>query len=718
MKGRFHTVATFLTYAYLLRVPLLIGLALITLPPFALWSPVESLLKNLFVLTAGNIFWAMIVALILAWSLVVVSRVVLLNGEERFGIDQWMTQDTFRGSYLFWGALPTLSLFACACIEKVRDLSFIPWWQWLGAAFGGALIAYVAGFFGLVLSVALAPHYKNPADRRFDIPFPFSKKILRWADGFRLPRPGWLPRWDLNRLPLDLRRGYLDYGGHLYPGHWLVLMMLLISALVYWGVGFYTQARLGMSSSVPAIAYVLILMLVANWVLTMLAFFLDRYRVPLLVPIALFCLLGGLSTRSDHYFALANAVQIPKVSPSETLAVRAPKYPLANRPNGGVTVVATAGGGIQAAGWTARVLTGLQQQCPLEPQRTFADSIAAISAVSGGAVGTIFFVNRYDTKGASPGFHAGPAELDGIIAQAETSALSEVAWAVAYVDPPRLFFPYLRISEAQMTLDRGFVLEQTWREAGSVTASLSEWRDGVTLGFRPAVIFNSTLAETGQPFLLATTDFDTGDKKPARETLIRAYPNRDMPVARAARLAASFPYVSPATRALTDKFEHHVVDGGYYDNFGIDSLAAWLDQALEKIDEHKRPDVLLIQIRSFPTGGSPNPTAKGWFYQTYAPLNAFMSVRTTAQLVRDREELTWLRDKWFAKDKVRISFATFEFPGEDAPLSWALTRNQEARIEVEWEKILKERKDVEIVQSFCNPHPQVGEIPFAAKEPR
>ncbi len=132
MNGRFHTVTTFLSYAYLLRVPVLIGLGLIVLPPFALCSPAKSLLKNLFVLTAENILWAMIVALILAWSLVIVSRVVLLNGEERFGIDQWMTQDIFRGSYLFWGALPTLSLFACACVEKARDLSWIPWWQWLG----------------------------------------------------------------------------------------------------------------------------------------------------------------------------------------------------------------------------------------------------------------------------------------------------------------------------------------------------------------------------------------------------------------------------------------------------------------------------------------------------------------------------------------------------------------------------------------------------------
>src|SRR5438094_521060 len=54
-------------------------------------------------------------------------------------------------------------------------------------------------------------------------------------------------------------------------------------------------------------------------------------------------------------------------------------------PHGRVVVVASAGGGIQAAAWTARVLTGLQHELP-----EFANSIAALSGVSGGAVGTMF----------------------------------------------------------------------------------------------------------------------------------------------------------------------------------------------------------------------------------------------------------------------------------------------------------------------------------------
>lgn len=725
MSGRFHTIATFFSYAYLLRIPILIGVVLIALPPIALWwAPARPLLENLFVLTAGNIFWAMIVALTLAWSLLVVWRVVLLNGEERFGIEQWKKQDTLRGRNLFWAGLPTLPLFVCAYVEKVRALSWIPWWKWLGAAFGGALIAYVAGFAALVLSVTLAPHYEGeagPAEERYDIPFPFSKRILRWADKFRLipfADPDRPARWAKVHVPKDLRSGYLDRDGHLYPGHWFVLMLLVISVILYEVVGSFKRAHLGMPSSVPALTYLFILMLVINWLLSMIAFFLDRYRIPLLAPIFLFCTLGGQFSQSDHYFELRDGISIRQVSPSDTLIIRSRRHPLPKNSNG-VVVVATAGGGIQAAGWTARVLTGLQEQCSLVPGSNFADSIAAISAVSGGAVGTLFFVNQYKTVGVSPGFHASPADLQRIIDQAEAPALSDIAWAMAYVDPFRIFFPYRRNSAEEKTLDRGFVLEQTWRNRGSIYAYLSNWREGVTQGWRPGVIFNATIAETGQPFLLATTDFDTGGLSPARQTLTKAYPNCDMPVVTATRLAASFPYVSPAARPLSTKPEYHIVDGGYYDNFGVDSLAAWLDQALSGLPLGSRPDVLVIQIRSFPSDAIRAPASKGWFYQSYAPVDALMSVRTTAQLVRDREELTLLKEKWSTLDHARIEFATFEFTGEDAPLSWELTENQKNKIEIGWQRILTEggkNNDLQAVRSFCNP--QTVEMPAAASAPR
>jgi hypothetical protein len=412
---------------------------------------------------------------------------------------------------------------------------------------------------------------------------------------------------------------------------------------------------------------------------------------------------------------LRDGVSVIDVDPADALTSHLPSdlRPWLHSKNGGVVVVATAGGGIQAAGWTAKVLTGLQEECwSVSGEKVnFANSIAAISAVSGGAVGTLFFANAYNTSATSPGFNAPAGGVAEIVRQAESPALSDTGWAMVYVDPYPIFFPYFRTSDQQKKLGRGYVLEQTWANQGGIHAYLSNWREGVTEGKRPAVIFNATIAETGQPFLLATTDFNTGSVIPARQTFVQAYPNSDLPVVTATRLAASFPYVSPAARPLSHKPEYHLVDGGYYDNFGVDSLSAWLDQALSSLKPGSRPDVLFIQIRSFPTDAFPGPVNRGWFYQSYAPIAGLMSVRTTAQLVRDREKLELLQAKW-AKDEdhVRIEKAEFVFPGQDAPLSWQLTEKQKTEINAQWEDTLykpnnENAESMKTVRKFCTPVP-------------
>src|SRR5215813_13317234 len=86
-----------LAYCYLLRVPLLLGFALVGLPFAALInsSPLRALLENLFALDTGATFLSTVVAVVLAWSLVLACRVVFLNGELRFGVIQLIQQKNF-----------------------------------------------------------------------------------------------------------------------------------------------------------------------------------------------------------------------------------------------------------------------------------------------------------------------------------------------------------------------------------------------------------------------------------------------------------------------------------------------------------------------------------------------------------------------------------------------------------------------------------------------
>ncbi len=166
-----------------------------------------------------------------------------------------------------------------------------------------------------------------------------------------------------------------------------------------------------------------------------------------------------------------------------------------------------------------------------------------------------------------------------------------------------------------------------------------------------------------------------------------------------------------------------MADGGYYDNYGVSSLIAWLDEAFTGLQKEGKalPDVLVVQIRSFPDDALTPPTNKGWFFQSYAPVSALLHVRTTAQLVRDREALTLFAQRW-AKSSTkggpsdRIHFASFQFQGSDAPLSWKMNQRQIDEIANQWKEVVagpETNTDLLVVHCFfdvayCSQLPKKG----------
>lgn len=77
---------------------------------------------------------------------------------------------------------------------------------------------------------------------------------------------------------------------------------------------------------------------------------------------------------------------------------------------------------------------------------------------------------------------------------------------------------------------------------------------------------------------------------------------------------------------------------------------AWLAGALDSLPKGAaKPDILLLQIRSFPPDAIPRAKRKTWFYQSYAPIDALFNVRTTGQLLRDAEALKEFEQAYSAK---------------------------------------------------------------------
>ncbi|MBI1896808.1 MAG: patatin-like phospholipase family protein, partial [Acidobacteria bacterium] len=344
----------------------------------------------------------------------------------------------------------------------------------------------------------------------------------------------------------------------------------------------------------PTLGSVLVLMIMLVWIFSGAAYFFDRYRVPVLVVFALILIGAAQFPQSDHYYDSSRSLHRFPVSPSDALF-------RSRYPTDSAIVVAASGGGIQAAAWAARVLTGLAEatadiRVPGTDVAAFAPAVRVVSSVSGGSVAALYFVAA---------FNSGSLELSQMRRQiyepAVASSLDEAAWGLVYPDMVRSFAPLL----LSPRIDRGWAMERAWSRFGAQPERLADWRADVLRGGRPAVLFNATITETGERLLLSTLDLPSAA---GRRNFydVPHYGEYDVSPVTAARLSASFPYVTPVARIsapVPRDRRYHIADGGYYDNFGIVSLADVLIRGLPKGAPVRC--VLLLQILGEDAAGDP-----------------------------------------------------------------------------------------------------------------
>ncbi|HEV7922517.1 MAG TPA: hypothetical protein VGR02_17170, partial [Thermoanaerobaculia bacterium] len=225
-------------------------------------------------------------------------------------------------------------------------------------------------------------------------------------------------------------------------------------------------------------------------------------------------------------------------------------------------VITTSGGGIRAAAWTSAVLSKLAHCSPIA---NFPYHVRLITGASGGMVGAADFIARLPPPGVAG---ARPCEASSIA----RDALDPVARALALRDVPKLFLPF-------HFADRGVALEQAWIDnSAPMGKPLGELAAGEAAGWRPSLVFTPMFAEDGRRLIVSnldcsrmTTAADPLDPKNGYSVraveLLRIAPDaRTMPLATAARMNASFPFVSPGAEGpFTPR--RHIVDAGYYDNY-------------------------------------------------------------------------------------------------------------------------------------------------------
>jgi hypothetical protein len=659
------SVLLWIEYAYLLRFQL-VAAALLALGLPLAYHFLPSVFVGLF--DARNcvsfviVVWA---AFQLAWTILVTSRLVIVYGPDRF-----IRATSIHPSPVGAGMVSAFGVLALPVVAVlfIGTAGPGPAWKILAAVLGLLLAIGV-----LVLTASLHFAIEDPSGHSAEAIFPsfgFLTKATRPTSSF----------WafigtHLARLPEDLTAGILDKT-RLRSGHEMAAIALAVFLVLYASLGgVFSPSHSNPENQPAALFFLLLLLTILTWFFSGAAFFLDRTRLPVLTTILVASLLTGVM-RTDHEFVVReNNAPEARLSPPDILN----KWKETRGKNSQtILVVATAGGGIRAAAWTAEVMTRLE----LNGCGAVSDSLVLVSSVSGGSVGSMFVVAPYSGKGDYP---ASDDELATIRFNAERSSLSAVGWGLAYPDLARTV-PVLG-SFVPETYDRGWSLENTWatgwREKGLETPTMKSWREDVRAGSRPAVIFNATSSETGDRFLISSTDMSMDTSSVGTERFFSLFPSGNMEVTTAARLSATFPYVSPLARPSAGPIAaaYHVGDGGYYDNSGLLSAVEWLRDAGAAL---KGKRILLILIDAKP-GQEKVGSSWSWQRQLVGPIETLLHVRTSSQQVRDSIELEMVHDYLASNPRVDVTPIPFLFATRSpAPLSWHLTKDQLRQVGDSW----------------------------------
>jgi len=452
---------------------------------------------------------------------------------------------------------------------------------------------------------------------------------------------------------------------------------------------------------IPPLAAVLLLLMVLGLGFSGLGFLLDASRIPVLGAFLVLSLAMNLAVPGEHFLpslSKDDAEQAREASNLNCASCPAAESPdVAQQPASGqppvFIAVSAAGGGIQAAAWTAKVLVELSRDAKIGPQ--FSSHLGLISSVSGGSVGTLFFVDSYSN---------GELAKTGVIEKAEASSLEYVGWGMVYPDFWRALCPictsiFVDVS-GEPTLDRAWTLESSWKfRLNHPGVRMRTWQSA---GHIPAVILNATVAEEGLPLLLGPTDDALAIQDQDIYTLDSFFGKCDLYVQTATRLSATFPYISPMARLRPGECSgakpYHVADGGYFNNNGVFGMLRWLrTKFLCKAPPPQGQKLILIQIRSF----ADDPPAPGPLFnaleQTIGPPLILNNVRGKGH---DLTDATAIADfiALASSKGIEVTPLKFIFPalpdGGKPPLSWHLTSRDKEIVKNSW-------NDTQVQQNLC-----------------
>jgi hypothetical protein len=338
------------------------------------------------------------------------------------------------------------------------------------------------------------------------------------------------------------------------------------------------------------------------------------------------------------------------------------------------------GGGIRAAYWTAAVLGELTDE-----NRAFPDHLFAISGVSGGSWGATVYagVHAWRKSKGWLGYDKLSNRYGHTVAAVHEvlrhDLLSPVMAGLLIRDPVQwLGPPLVHLPDRGRAFEAGW--EDAWRRALGNDALAGSFFDLTRTG--PHLFLTATWAEHGGPIVLSDLTFPSGTTRDFFATF-----GRDMKASTAAHLSSRFPLFNPPA-SIEQGVSMHLVDGGYYENSGAETLMQVIDVAVSAAVKAKRairPVVIALHNEVEPF--QKDPHAYTWATEISAPLGAV--VNAANRYTRRAEAVL---GQWRLSGGTEVEVLRFDLrPTRKAvPLGWSLS---EAAMKEMDDQIVHDNKD-------------------------
>ncbi|HEX6162673.1 MAG TPA: patatin-like phospholipase family protein [Vicinamibacterales bacterium] len=336
-----------------------------------------------------------------------------------------------------------------------------------------------------------------------------------------------------------------------------------------------------------------------------------------------------------------------------------------------VIVAAAEGGGIRAAYWTSLVLHHLAD-AP-EPDVMFPRRLFAISSVSGGSFGAAVYAGlRRDPTSAPP-----RAQIASEILQERF--LAPMVAKLVSGDLLQWFLPM-----PVRTLDRSSAMETAFAAAyhehvhhDSMVEPFTRFRP-VNSEDVPVMLLNNTSVQLGRrvvasPYRWPLSDVSIEEQDPID---FHALTGRDVSVATAVHNTARFPYISAAGRLRARNGENlgHLVDGGYFENTGAETLLDVLRYLKQSASPLSVRFIVVVMLNSPPELHLNDPARIPWretasLGEVLSPLRALLQTR----IARGDLALRRLREAVEPGDVVEFRVCS-DSGLREAPLGWQLSQ--------------------------------------------